>query len=267
MPTDTVVLIHGLWMTPRSWEHWIDRYSARGLNVVAPPWPGHDVEVDALREDPSALEDLTFAKVADALESAVRELDSPPIIMGHSFGGAFTQVLLDRGLGSAGVAIDSAGLRGVLPLPASAIRSVLPVLSHPSNRHKAVELTFEQFRYVFANTLGDQDAQEAYDRYAVPGPGHLVFEEGVANFNPHTALHVDWHNAERAPLLLIAGGEDHLIPPAINEANFKHYTSDAVTEYKEFPGRSHFTVGQPGWEAVADYALEWALKHARVTSG
>ncbi len=266
MPTDTVVLIHGLWMTTRSWEHWVERYSARGLNVVALAWPAHDADVETLRRDPSAMEGLTFGAVADDLEAKVRALDTNPIIMGHSFGGAFTQVLLDRGLGAAGVAIDSAAPRGVLPLPASTLKSTFPVLSHPSNRHKAVELTFDQFRYVFANTLSDRDAQEAYDRYAVPGPGHLVFEEALENFSPHTTLQVNWHNADRAPLLLIAGGEDHLIPPAITESNFKHYKSDAVTEYKEFPGRSHYTIGQPGWEEVADYALDWALAHAETTS-
>ena len=185
--------------------------------------------------------------------------------MGHSFGGAFAEVLLDRGLGAAGVAIDAAAVRGIARLPFSQLKSGFPVLKNPANNHRAVALTFDEFRYAFANTMTEEAAREAYDRYAVPGPGRVLFQAAFANFNPHSPLRVDFHNDNRAPLLLIGGGADHTVPAVIDRSTAKHYDkSNAITEYKEFPGRSHFTVGQDGWEEVADYALQWAVEHAVV---
>jgi len=184
--------------------------------------------------------------------------------MGHSFGGAFTEILLDRGLGAAGVAIDAATVRGIAKLPLSTLRSGFPILKNPANKHKAVPLTFEEFHYSFTNTIDERRAREAYERYAVPGPGRVLWEGAFASFNPRTPLQLDFANAERAPLLLIAGGADHVVPAVADKAMYKRFErkSSAVTEYKEFPGRSHFTVGQDGWEEVADYALDWAVEHA-----
>jgi pimeloyl-ACP methyl ester carboxylesterase len=260
---DTVVLIHGLWMTARSWEHWVERYEARGLNVIASSWPGMDGDIDSLRADTSAIDELGIEEIVDHYAKIVEGLDRPPIIMGHSFGGAFTQILIDRGLGAAGVAIDSAPVKGLLALPVSTLKSGFPILKNPGNRHRAVALTPDEFHYSFTNTMTEEESQVVYERYAVPGPGRVLFQGALANFNPHAATAVDFENDERAPLLLIAGGDDHVSPESLNESNFKHYRkSDAVTEFKAFPGRSHYTLGQEGWEEVADYALDWALKAA-----
>jgi pimeloyl-ACP methyl ester carboxylesterase len=267
-PPDTIVLIHGLFMTALSWEHWVERYTDRGFRVVARSWPGMDGDIDELRKDPSAIEHLGIGEVVDYYDALVRELDSPPIIIGHSFGGAFTEILLDRGLGAAGVAIDAAAVRGILNLPFSQLKAGFPVLKSPSNIHKAVALTAEQFHYAFTNTLSDADSQAAYERYAVPGPGRVLFQGALANFNPHSPAAVDFKRKDRAPLLLIAGGADHLVPAVIDKATADHYSkSGAVTEYKLFPDRSHWTIAEPGWEEVADYALEWAIRNAAVAVG
>ena len=259
---DTIVLIHGLWMTPLSWEHWVDRYTSRGYKVLAPAWPGMDGDIEELRRDPSAVAELGVTEIVDHYDAAVRKLDQPPIIMGHSFGGLFTQILLDRGLGAAGVAIDSAPVKGILVLPFSTLKVAFPVLRNPANLHRTMALSPEQFHYAFGNTLSEEDSKAAYNRYAVPGPDHVLFQASLANFNPHAPTTVDFHNDTRAPLLLIAGGQDHVAPASVSEANFRLYRkSNAVTEYKEFPERPHFTVGAPGWEEVADYALSWAVSH------
>jgi pimeloyl-ACP methyl ester carboxylesterase len=263
MSPDTIVLIHGLWVTPLSWENWIERYSRRGYHVLAPAWPGMDVPIEQLRADPSAVEHLGVEEIVDHYDAIIRDLDAPPIIMGHSFGGAFTEVLLDRGLGAAGVGIDAAAVRGITKLPFSQLKVGFPVLKSPANDHRAVGLTFDEFHYAFTNTMDDEDARAAYDRYAAPGPGRVLFQGAFANFNPHSPLRVDFHNDDRAPLLLIGGGADHVVPAVIDRSTAKHYEkSNAITEYKEYPGRSHFTLGQDGWEEVADYALRWAVEHS-----
>lgn len=263
---DTIVLIHGLWMTALSWEHWVQRYTDRGYRVIARSWPGMEGDIEALRRDPAAVAGLGVTEIVDHYDGIIRALDTAPIIIGHSFGGLFTELLLDRGLGAAGVAIAPAAPQGLLKTPLSTLRVGLPALSNPANRHKAVPLTFEQFRYAFGNTLTEEDAAAAYTRYAVPGPDRVLFQAGLANFNPHAATHVDFRNDDRAPLLLIAGGKDHVSPAALTKANYAHYhTVGAITEFREFPERSHFTLGETGWEEVADYALSWAAEHAVAT--
>lgn len=262
---NTIVLVHGLWMTPLSWEHWIERFESRGYQVLAPAWPGMDTDLAQLRQDTSAIDNLGIEEILDTYDSTIRGLETPPIIMGHSFGGAFTEILLDRGLGAAGVAIDAAAVRGITKLPVSTLRSGFPILKSPLNRHHAVPLTFEEFHYSFTNTMNDEDARAAFERYAAPGPGRVLWEGAFANFNPRSALKLDFKNDDRAPLLLIAGGSDHVVPASVDKATSERFErkSSALTEYKEFPDRSHFTVGQEGWEEVADYALAWATEHAR----
>jgi len=257
---DTIVLVHGLWMTPLSWEHWVDRFTGRGHRVIAPAWPGMDGPVEELRRDTSAFARLGVSEIADHYEAIIRKLDSPPIIMGHSFGGLVTQILLDRGLGAAGVAIDSAPIKGILGLPYSSLRVASVAVKNPANRHRAVALSPKQFHYAFTNNLTAEQSQPLYERYAVPGPGRPLFQAAFANFNPRAATKVNVHNDDRAPLLLIAGGKDHTVPASTTRSNFKLQSkSKAITALREYPDRSHWTVAEDGWEEVADHALAWAI--------
>lgn len=258
-----VVLIHGLWMTPRSWEHWIERFQGRGHTVIAPSWPGLEGEVEALRQDPSPIAGQDARKILDHYDTIIRGLDQPPIIIGHSFGGAFAQLLAHRGLGAAAVSLDGATVRGIRDVPLSTIRSSAALLSNPFAPHKAVPFTFGQFRYAFGNTLDEAAARQAYDRYAIPGSRNVLLQGATANINPRTPFRVEFA-AARPPLLFIGGGADHVIPAKVSrKMAAKYRDSNAVTDYKEFPGRSHFTAGEPGWEEVADYALDWATMNAR----
>jgi pimeloyl-ACP methyl ester carboxylesterase len=262
-PSEPIVLIHGLWMTPLSWEHWAERYASRGHRVLCPAWPRMDRDSEALRREPSVLSGLGVTEIVDHYDGIVRELERPPIIMGHSFGGTFTQLLLDRGLGAAGVAIAPAPVKGVLRLPLAALRSSFPVLRNPANRNRAVPFTPKQFHYAFTNTLTEEESAAAYERYHVPGSGRVVFQAATANLNPRAPTKVDFHKEDRAPLLVLGADQDHTIPASLaRETATRHSKSKAVTDYKEFPDRSHFILGQDGWEEVADYALGWATSHA-----
>ena len=259
-PRPAIVLVHGLWMTPLSWENWITRYEAAGYQVHAPAWPGLHGSVEVLRRDTAPYARLGITEIVDHYDRIIRALDAPPIIMGHSFGGAFVQVLLDRGLGAAGVAIDAAPTKGVLKLPPATLRSASPVLRNPANYRKAVMLTPKQFHYGFTNTLSERESLPVYERYAVPGPGKVLFQGALANTSRRSPLRIDYGRRDRAPLLLIGGGVDHTVPASVNRANHKLYRkSAAIVAYREFPGRSHYTLGQDGWEDVADYALDWAV--------
>lgn len=260
---DTIVLIHGFWVTPRSWEGWIEHYEGRGFRVIAPAYPGLEVEVEALNADPSPIESLTGAQVVEHLEAVVSELDAPPILMGHSAGGAFMQVLMDHGLGAVGVALNSAPTEGVRVTPLSQVRSTFPVLKNPANRHRAVGLTHEQWQHAFTNTFSEEESRRLYERYAIPASGRILFNSVLANFEPRPQdIWVDYGNDARAPLLFISGSEDHIMPPKVQRSNARHYTSDTVTEVEVAEGFAHLLPAQDGWEAIADRALEWALAHA-----
>src|SRR5437588_8174873 len=207
----TIVLVHGLWLTPRSWEHWVDRYSSRGHRVLAPAWPRMDVDIEELRRDPSPLGGLGLTEIVDHYDGIIRGLDSPPIVIGHSFGGAVVELLLDRDLGAAGVALSPAPVRGVLRLPLAALRSAFPALRNPLNLNRAVGLTPKQFRFSFTNTMPDDDARAAHERYQVPGPGRVLFQAATANLNPRAAGKVDFRNERRAPLLIVGAEDDHTV--------------------------------------------------------
>jgi pimeloyl-ACP methyl ester carboxylesterase len=259
---DTIVLIHGFWVTPRSWEHWKTYYEAKGFTVLTPAYPGFEVEVEALREDPPPIEQLQVPEIIEMLEDVNRRLDRPPIIIGHSAGGVFTQILLDHGFGAAGVVICSAPTEGVKVLPLSEIKSGWPVLKNPANRHRAVGFTPEQWHYVFANTVDDEESLALYERYHIPASGRVFWGSALANIHPgKDDTYVDYHNDARAPLLFISGKDDHLFPPKVGHSNAKHYKSDTVTEIVEVDG-PHFLPALEGWEAVADYAIEWAVEKA-----
>jgi pimeloyl-ACP methyl ester carboxylesterase len=260
----TVVLIHGLWMTPLAWEHWVQRYEARGVTVLTPGYPGigpGEAGVQALRADPDAVAGIGVREIMDHLAGIIGALDAPPVIMGHSFGGTFAQLLAGAGLGSAAVSIDGAGVKGVKAMPFSEVRSTFPVLRNPANDKRGVGLSPAEFHYAFTNTLTGAQSQAAYDRYAAPTPGRVLFQGGLANFTHHAATTFDFADDDRAPLLFISGGSDHILPPAVQRENYdknvKH--SAAITAHKVFDGRDHYTCGEPGWEAVADFALDWAL--------
>jgi pimeloyl-ACP methyl ester carboxylesterase len=266
-PDTPIVLIHGFWVTPRSWENWIAHYEGKGYRVLAPAYPGFEVEVEALNADPSPIVDLTVPQVLEHLENVVRELDSPPILMGHSAGGVFTQLLLDRGYGAAGVAINSAPPEGIPVVPLSQIKSTFAVLRNPANRHRAVGFTHEQWHYAFTNTFSEEESRALYERYHVPASGGIFWDNILANVKPgHQDTWVDFNNDDRAPLLFISGSEDHLMPPKVQRSNAKHYKSDTITEVKEYEGMAHLLPAQEGWEEVADYALEWAERHAGLPS-
>jgi len=262
---DTIVLVHGFWVTPLSWEKWVEHYEDKGYRVIAPAYPGFEVGVEALREDPSPIEALTVPAIIEHIGGIIDGLEKPPIIIGHSAGGLMTQILLDHGYGAAGVVIDSVPAEGVRVAPVSQLRALFPILRHPSSRHEAVGFTPEQWHYAFTNTVSREESDEVHERYHIPASGRLVWAGPLANFTPgHQETYVDFRNEERAPLLFIAGGEDNIMPPAVNQSNVKHYRhTRSITEYKEFEGRSHYgVIGGEGWEEVADYALEWAVEHA-----
>jgi alpha-beta hydrolase superfamily lysophospholipase len=225
-------------------------------------------EVEDVRRDPSPLNGLGVGEITDHYAEIIRSLERPPIIMGHSFGGLVAELLLDRGLGSAGVAISPAPVKGVLRLPVAQLRSAFPVLRNPANRKRTVELTPKQFHYAFTNTMGADEAEAAYVRYEVPGVGRVLFQAAFANLNPNAATKVDFHKDDRAPLLVVGNDQDHTVPASVSKEAAKRLgRSKATVDYKEFAGRPHFTVGAPGWEAVADYALEWATGHVDALAG
>jgi pimeloyl-ACP methyl ester carboxylesterase len=258
-----VVLVHGLWLTPRSWEGWMERCEIRGHRVLAPAWPRMRGEVEDVRRDPSDLNGLGLTEIVDHYVGIVRGLDRPPVIIGHSFGGLVTELLLDRGLGAAGVAISPAPVKGVLRLPPAQLRATFPALGNPANRNRTVELTPKQFHYNFTNTMAQDEAEAVYERYQVPGPGRMIFQAAFANFNPRAANKVDFRKDDRPPLLVIGNEQDHTVPASVSKEAAKRLgKSKAVVDYKEFAGRPHFA-GAPGWEAVADYALDWVDRTTR----
>ncbi|GIJ80175.1 Pimeloyl-ACP methyl ester carboxylesterase [Micromonospora phaseoli] len=264
MAPDTIVLVHGFWVTPRSWENWISHYEAKGFRVIAPSYPGYEVEVEALNADPTPILNSTVPQIIEHYESVLRALETPPIIIGHSAGGAFTQILLDHGFGAAGVALNSAPTEGVRVVPLSQVKSTFPVLKSPANRHKAVPLTFEQWQYAFTNTFTEEEGRALWQRYAIPANGGILWGSVLANFRPgHQDTWVNYHNDSRAPLLFVSGSEDHIMPPAIQESNAKHYKSNTVTERREYQGYAHLLPAQKGWERIADEVLDWAVQHAR----
>jgi pimeloyl-ACP methyl ester carboxylesterase len=253
-----ILLIHGLFLTHSSWENWISRYTERGYTVRAPGWPGLEGSVESLRADPTPLTKLDINTVLEFYTDYIDGLKSRPIVIGHSFGGLFAQLLAYRGLVAASVGVDPTAPAGVLSLPFSTLKSSASVLANPFNLNRATMLTAEQFHYAFTNTCSEEDSRALYNRYAIPCADRVLFEGAFENFAPHSPAHIDV-SLDRPPILLIAGGSDHLVTAGYTRLNAELIGKSAgITAFTEFPGRPHFTGAVPGWEAVADYALEWA---------
>jgi pimeloyl-ACP methyl ester carboxylesterase len=266
MAANNIVLIHGLWMTPLSFEFWIHHYSERGYCVHAPGWPGMDRDIRALRRAPEGYAGLGIRQVVDHYERKVLALEEPPILIGHGFGGLVVQALLDRGLGICGVAVASAPIRGIWTLPYTKMRVVTPQLIFPHRPRRCVELTPAQFHYAFMNTSSREESMCNYERYAVPGPRRVLLQAELANFNPFSETSINVRRNARAPLLFIAASQDHVTPPAVVQANVRAYRhSLAITEYREFPARTHFLIAQHGWQEVADYSIDWVRDQELLT--
>jgi non-heme chloroperoxidase len=258
-----VAFVHGLWLLPSSWDRWAALFEEAGFAAVSPGWPDDPDTVEEAKAHPEVFAHKSVGQVADYVDGIIRRLDKKPVVIGHSFGGLLAQIIAGRGLASVTVAIDPAPFRGVLPLPISALRSASPVLSNPANRNRAVPLTYEQFRYGFANAVGEDEAKELYETYSVPGSGTPIFQAASANLNPWTEAKVNTKNPDRGPLLIISGEKDHTVPPAIATAAYKRQKgNEGVTEIVEIKGRGHALVIDSGWREVADTALEFVRRFA-----
>jgi non-heme chloroperoxidase len=256
-----VVFIHGLWLLPSSWNRWAEVFEAAGYTALTPGWPDDPETVEEANANPEVFARKTVGQVADHFSEIIGKLDRKPAVIGHSFGGLLAQIIAGRGLAAVSVAIDPAPFRGVLPLPLSALRSGSPVLRNPANRNRAVPLTYDQFRYAFANAVPEDEAKELYEQFAVPAAGAPLFQAAAANLNPWTEVKVDTDNPERGPLLIISGEKDHTIPWAIANASYKRYKDNpGVTEVKEIEGRGHALTIDSGWREVADTALEFVQR-------
>ncbi|MDX6679105.1 MAG: hypothetical protein QOE31_3157 [Solirubrobacteraceae bacterium] len=258
-----VVFVHGLWLLPSSWKRWVTVFEDAGYAALTPSWPDDPETVAEANAHPEVLAGKTIGQVADHVAATIDRLTRKPAVIGHSFGGLLTQIIAGRGLAAASVAIDPAPFRGVLPLPISSLRAARPVLGNPANRSRAVPLTYEQFRYGFANAVSEDEAKQLYDEFAVPAPGAPLFQAATANLNPWTEAKVDTKNPERGPLLIISGEKDHTVPWAIANASYKRQKhNQAVTEIAEIQGRGHALTIDSGWREVADAALQFIQRFA-----
>jgi non-heme chloroperoxidase len=256
-----VVFIHGLWLLPSSWDRWAAVFEKAGYAAVMPGWPDDPDTVADAKAHPEVFAHKTIGQVAEHFADVIGKLKKKPAVIGHSFGGLLAQIVAGRGLSAATVAIDPAPFRGVVPLPFSALKSASPVLGNPANRNRAVPLTYDQFRYAFANAVGEDEAKELYATFAVPASGAPIFQAAAANLNPWTEAKVDTKNPERGPLLIMNGEKDNTVPWAIANASYKQQKRNpAVTEIVEMPNRGHALVIDSGWREVADTALAFVKR-------
>jgi pimeloyl-ACP methyl ester carboxylesterase len=261
MTITTIVLINGLWLSALSWELWAQHYTDKGYRVIAADWPGREGEIGQVRRDPGNFASLGLTDVVDHYEQLIRDLETPPIIIGHSFGGLVTQILLDRGWGAAGVAVAPAPVKSVPRFPLANVKIALSALGNLFNKRETTSLSSKQFHETFANTLTEAQSHSAFTRYALPGPNRVLLQTILGRFTRGGATSVNARNDTRAPLLLVAGGKDRFVPPSLVKANFDLYQeSKAETDYKEFTDQAHFTFLQQ--TKIADYVLGWALCRA-----
>jgi non-heme chloroperoxidase len=251
-----IVFIHGLWMHASSWQPWMDFFRQHDYETLNPAWPGDSPTVAESRANPQPIANRGVTEIADSYAVIIASLPEPPIVIGHSFGGLLAQILLGRGIASAGIAIDPAPIKGVWQLPFSALKASFPVLGNPSNIKKAVSLTFDQFRYGFANAVPENEAKELYEKWTIPAPGRPLFQAATATF-AGSETKVNTGNTTRGPLLITGGENDHIAPPILGKASLKKYNSSVITEFKLFEGRGHSLILDHGWKEVAEYSLAW----------
>ncbi|MBS1914691.1 MAG: alpha/beta fold hydrolase [Bacteroidetes bacterium] len=259
MAKKTIVFIHGLWIHASSWQPWMVFFQQHGYATLNPGWPGDGDTVEDSRANPQAIANRGVTEVADSYAKIIATLDEPPIVIGHSFGGLLTQIILGRGIAAAGVAIDPAPIKGVWQLPFSALKSSLPVLGNPFNLKKAVSLSFKQFKYAFANAIPDDEARDIYDRFTMPAPARPLFQAATASFAGNETK-VNTANTARGPLLITGGDKDHIAPPILGKASAKKYNKSVVTEFKLFQNRGHSLASDHGWKEIAEYSLAWLNK-------
>jgi non-heme chloroperoxidase len=259
-----VVFVHGLWLLSSSWDNWRQLFEEKGYSTLAPGWPDDPETTEEAHQDPEVFAHKRIKQVTDHYVDAIRQLKTKPAVVGHSFGGLIAERLAGEGVSAVTVAISPAPFRGVLPLPLPALKSASPVLANPLNYGRAVPLTFEQFRFAFANDVDEAEAHTLYDTYSVPAPGAPIFQAATANLNPWTEARVDTENPQRGPLLIISGEHDHTVPPAISNASFKQQNKNpGVTEIREIPGRGHSLTIDHGWREVAEVALAFIAQHVQ----
>jgi pimeloyl-ACP methyl ester carboxylesterase len=256
--TTPVVFIHGLWLHATSWGAWEELFRGAGYEPIAPGWPHEPSTVAQAREKPELVANIGIDDAVNHYAEIIGALAAPPVIIGHSFGGLITEKLLGQGHGAAGVAIDPAQIKGVLPLPLAQLRAGLPGLGNPANLHKAVSLTQKEFRFGFGNALTEEESNELYEKWTIPSPARPLFQAAAANFALHSEAKVNTGNETRGPLLLISGTADHTVPDVVTRSTLKQYRdSTAVTELKQFQGRGHSLTIDSGWQEVADAVLAW----------
>jgi pimeloyl-ACP methyl ester carboxylesterase len=257
-----VVFVHGLWLLPSSWDRWAELFEKNGYTALTPHWPDDPETVEEAKAHPEVFANKSVGQVADHFEEVIQGLAKKPAVIGHSFGGLLAQILAGRGLAAVTVAIDPAPFRGVLPLPISSLRAASPVLRNPANVNRAVPLTYDQFRYAFANAVSEDEAKELYETFAVPTSGEPLFQAAAANLNPWTEAKVNSKSPERGPLLIMDGEKDHTVPWAVANASYKRQArNEGVTEIVKIPDRGHSLTIDSGWREVADTALAFVQKH------
>jgi pimeloyl-ACP methyl ester carboxylesterase len=262
MSRTPVVFIHGLWLHADSWRPWVELFNEAGYDAIAPGWPGDGDTVEASRADPDSIGNRGIDEITKRMSEVIGDLPGDPILIGHSFGGMIVEKLLGLNYGAAGIGIDAAQIKGVLPLPLSALHSTLPVFKNPANLRHAVSLTADEFAFSFGNALPREESDELFNRWAIPAPGKPLFEAAVANFSLHSPAKVATDNEKRGPLLLIMGGQDHTVPEAITKATVKQYRhSSAETDLLEFADRGHSLTIDHGWREVAEACLSWLKEH------